>query len=62
MSSVSPVGQTIWPDIGQVTVTCGTQTVRLAKAILVVTEKKKKINVLGIKVLHYKMHSNANMN
>lgn len=60
MSSVSPVGQTIWPDIGQVTVTCGTQTVRLAKAILVVTEKK--INVLGIKVLHYKMHSNANMN
>lgn len=42
MSSVSPVGQTIWPDIGQVTVTCGTQTVRLAKAILVVTEKKKK--------------------
>ena len=41
MSSVSPVGQTIWPDIGQVTVTCGTQTVRLAKAILVVTEKKK---------------------
>ena len=60
MSSVSPVGQTIWPDIGQVTVTCGTQTVRLAKAILVVTEKK--INVLGIKVLHYKMHSKANMN
>lgn len=61
MSSFSPVGQTIWPDIGQVTVTCGTQTVRLAKVILVVTEKKK-INVLGIKVLHYKMHSNANMN
>ena len=41
MSSFSPVGQTIWPDIGQVTVTCGTQTVRLAKVILVVTEKKK---------------------